>query len=119
MQATRKKGDKLVLEFKTEFDTVEEPVNCVTTHRIERITSDGHLVYEEICQYRTKQVARDKPDPVTLDAKEAEKLAPGELVSVYVDDARNGAVIEVMKGKSIVQVRADRVKPPSETAKKN
>ena len=42
--------------------------------------------------------------PVTLDASEAGKMQPGELIVFLVDgDARNGVVLEARKGKETTQ----------------
>jgi hypothetical protein len=112
VQSAKKKADKIVVDFKTEYDTVEEAYNCVQTRHLIRIQADGRLEYEERCQYKTKKVAREKPAPVTLDASEAAKLEPGDLLTFLVDgNARNGVILAAIRGTRLTQIRRDRVKP--------
>jgi hypothetical protein len=110
IQSIKKQGAKVTVDFKTQFDNVEEPVNCVKTGRLTRIRPDGTLEYEENCQYKTTRVARDKPAPVTLDAAEAGKLETGELLTfLTVEGSRNGLVADAMRDKKHTQIRGDRL----------
>ncbi len=114
VQSVTPKGDKALIEFRTEYVNDDVPVNCVRTGRIERIDRDGKIQYEEECQYRTDRRALDKPAPVLVPLKEAAGLKAGELLSVWVT-GKEGSVFEANEpkqgsGLTLTQLRGDRLK---------
>lgn len=110
IQSVKPKGATATVDFKTEYDTVDEPYNCRRTGRLERIQDDGTLVWEEVCQYSTKKLAREKPAPITVLAADARGLKSGELLTAVVEGATRAAVVlDVYKEKAMVQLRGDRL----------
>lgn len=112
VQAVSRKGDKSLVEFKTEYQSVDVPTNCYTTGRIARIQSDGRIEYEESCQYRTERQALPKPEPILIPSREAAGIKAGELVRIW--GAKDGVVEQVHETKNgglvLVQLRGDRVR---------
>lgn len=112
VQAVTRKGDKSLVEFKTEYQNVDVPTNCYTTGRIARIQSDGRIEYEENCQYRTERQALPKPEPVLVPSREAAGIKPGELATIW--GSKEGVVERVHESKNgglvLVQLRGDRVR---------
>ncbi len=112
VQSISRKGDKSLVEFKTEYQSVDVPTNCYTTGRIARIQSDGRIEYEENCQYRTERQPLSKPDPVLVPSREAAGIKPGELATIW--GGKEGVVERVHESKNgglvLVQLRGDRVR---------
>jgi hypothetical protein len=122
VQSVTPKGDRSLIEFKTEYVNDDVPVSCVRTGRIERIDRDGKIQYEEECQYRTERRALDKPAPVLVPSREGAGLKPGELLSVWVT-GKEGTVFEAHEAKqggglTLTQLRSDRLKKPAPSVAK-
>ena len=118
VQSVTPKGDKAVVEYRTEYVTDDVSYNCQPTGRIDRINLGGKIEYEERCQYRSERRALEKPAPVTVSLKEAASVKPGELLAVWVT-GNEGSVYTSRAGKqggsnsssgAILQIRGDRLR---------
>jgi hypothetical protein len=112
----RKRNDKqtglVVLEFADKVDRYADE-DCRDTNRVERIESDGRLVYGQKCRATGKtNVYRTKIDPVMVPAREAKPLATGDDVSVVVGTGtpKNARVLSASRKDRLVQRRDVRVK---------
>ncbi|MDQ3296736.1 MAG: hypothetical protein M3619_09140 [Myxococcota bacterium] len=82
-----KKGDMVLVTFKTVKWKEQEAYGCVNTRRIYRIRDDGTLEYEQRCKFKT--VGRSSTqEPVSVPANFAKGLAPGMMVDLMIDSGR-------------------------------
>ena len=109
VKAIKKAGDVATIEFKGSSSVVDEPFGCRDTNRLERISSDGRLEYETICQYRKKKVFHKPPPPVKVPVAEAADLKAGELLLLMVGKGSEGFIVKSTKDKTVVQLRGDRI----------
>lgn len=84
LSAKRPKGELVVLEFADEVERYADEA-CQETNRVERIESDGRLVYAQRCRKTGKtNVYRREFEPIVVPAHEAEGLRVGDQVRAVV-----------------------------------
>lgn len=112
----RKRNDKpsglVVLEFADKVERYADEA-CRDTGRVERIESDGRLVYGEKCRATGKtNVYRTKIDPVMVPPREAKSLVAGDEVTVVVvpGEPMPARVLSASRKERQVQRRDVRVK---------
>ncbi len=101
-------GASRTIVFKTDRFQSQESYDCQRTNRITRINSDGTLDYEENCRTRTVAGSALQHAPISVPASEAIGIQHGDHVT-FMSHGDKALVIEVKRGKNIVQVRGDRV----------
>jgi hypothetical protein len=112
LKAKKQKGALTVLEFADVVDKYADEA-CRETNRVERIESDGRLVYEQRCRRTGKtNVYRTKIDPVVVPAREAKPLQIGDDVHVFVGagEPKAARVSAAMRKDEVVQRRDVRPK---------
>ncbi len=87
-----------------------EYYGCYKTGRIERITSDGRLEYEEHCSTRPKTVMHENVKPLTFPAEDAKLLKRGTKIR-GVSVGREGRVVWLIEKDQIVSERGYPVPP--------
>lgn len=110
VKSTRRNGDHTVVVFADIVNKWDEE-DCHDTNKIERIDSDGRIVYAQSCRKVGTHTERTKVSPIEVPVDEAAKLRAGDYVSAWVDkESRRGSVIEVTQKTDVVQVRGHRLK---------
>lgn len=105
------KGGLKKVYFKKYTQTYSEAYHCKRTHRVERITRDGKVIYEEHCKYRKKRITRESHKPVMAVAAEVKHVKPGDTLAAYTFKGGPVRVDKVYRDKKIVQVGAIGVEP--------
>ncbi|MBX7080239.1 MAG: hypothetical protein K1X88_13675 [Nannocystaceae bacterium] len=108
LRAKKTRGDAVVLQFDDIVTKYADEV-CRDTGRVERIESDGRLVYGQRCRATGKtNVDRRPVAPVVVPAREAKSLQPGDTVRVVVapgDEPQPARVLSASRKDALVQVR--------------
>ena len=100
ISSVKKSKKGLLLKFKTE--TISKPIyKCKETNRIDRITSDGKIVYRRNCKKTGTKKEKVKILPFTVPLQFASKIKKGNFVKAKViqADKRIGIPFEVYKSK--------------------
>lgn len=80
--------------------------SCYETNRVDRVRSDGTIVYREKCTRQVTKVDRKKTPPVAMPASEVAGLAAGDEVEGFTNAARSGGrVWTVKRGARVVRLR--------------
>ncbi len=82
VKAVEKKADAVRLTFRTEKYKVPD-LSCVETNKIDRIGSDGTIIYRRLCTKIGEHEESSTIEPVELPAFAAEGVAAGSFVSLY------------------------------------
>lgn len=107
LRAKKAKGESTVLEFADKVEKYADEA-CHETRKVERIESDGRLVYEQRCRATGKtNVYRTKIDPVIVPSREAKKLQAGDEVRVVVTPGTPmpARVVSAVRKETVVQRR--------------
>jgi hypothetical protein len=107
LRAKTAKGATTVLQFADKVDKYADEA-CHETRKVERIESDGRLVYEQRCRATGKtNVFRTKIDPVFVPAREAKRLQVGDDVHVVVapGEPMPARVVSAVRKETVVQRR--------------
>jgi hypothetical protein len=107
LRAKRAKGGLVILEFADEVERYADEA-CSDTHRVERIESDGRLVYQQRCRKTGKtNVYRQSFEPVVVPAREAKGLQVGDVVTTVVAPGTPmpGRVVSASRKDRLVQRR--------------
>lgn len=113
VSATKKNGARTTLEFLAEPPREDEG-QCVSITRLTGIGDGGVLLWDRGCPLLPRLPLPMKLQPVSVDEAEAAKIEVGEVVTMVVDAKskdRSAVVFQARKGKNVVQIRGDRVKP--------
>ncbi len=82
VKAVEKKGESVKLTFRTEKYKVPD-LSCVETNKIDRITSDGTILYRKACKVIGEHEETSTVEPVELPGFAAAGVGPGSFVSMY------------------------------------
>ncbi len=108
LRAKKARGDQVVLQFDDIVTKYADEV-CRDTNRVERIESDGRLVYGTKCRATGKtNVDRQPVPPVVVPAREATSLQPGDAVRVVVtpgEAPQAARVLAAWRKDTLVQLR--------------
>lgn len=110
VRGIQRQGERATVQF---ADSVIEytDADCRETNKIDGITSEGKILYRQVCtNYRTRTV-RQKVEPIVLPLEEASPLRPGDAVAAWVSqNGRAGALITASREQHYVQVRGHRLR---------
>jgi hypothetical protein len=107
LRAKKQKGTSTVLEFADIVDRYADEA-CRETNRVERIESDGRLVYGQKCRATGKtNVYRRKIDPIIVPAREAKALEIGDEVIALVGpgEPKPARIVSAVRKDVVVQRR--------------
>lgn len=104
VKAVEKKGDFAQITFKTEKFMVPD-LSCVETNKIDRIASDGTILYRSLCKKVGEHEESSTPDPVKVPAWAAVGAAPGHALVLYwspvnSEAAGSGWILEAFDSKA-------------------
>lgn len=112
LAAKKPSGADTMLVFADKVDRYADEA-CVETRKVQRIESDGTLVYAQKCRATGKtNVYRTKIDPVVVPAREAKALKTGDEVNLVVagGEPMSGRVSSASRNEKLVQRRGLRLK---------
>jgi hypothetical protein len=91
IKSVKPNGDSVTVEFE---HTSFKQLDCISEHntnRIDRILSNGEILYELICDRTAMVVHNNTVPPTEVDAKFAQLLKPGTRISLTNDAGHGGA----------------------------
>ena len=97
-------GKKIHVVFQAKLENQVQCAKSRTTNRLERIDSDGRLVYAEQCLQTKTVVVNKASDPQNVSTRYAAGVKPGAYVEIYGDvtaavwDKASSAVPSVVMG---------------------
>lgn len=104
VETIKPEGDEVVVSFKKTPVETFEYYGCYKTNRIERISSDGRIEYEEHCNTRPKTVMHENVKPLKFPADEGKQLKRGAKIR-GVSVGSEGRVVWLIVKDEIVSER--------------
>jgi hypothetical protein len=108
VRAVQLRGGVAIVTFADDVTTYED-ADCRETSKIDGISSDGKLIYRQVCTNFRMKTERKKLAPIEVPPEDAASLRPGDLVLAFVSD-RRAAIVHAEREGKLVQVRGNRLR---------